>query len=334
MEDDKMTTKARWVFSIGFFLLAASVFAGADQERVYPSHSIELVVPSGAGGGQDVLCRVIQPMLEKELGVSIRVSNVSGGAHTKGIIYSYSAPADGYVIHCESPSGIIADIFKKMPFRFQDEFVPIARLNKDIGVLWIGKNGRFKDVQEMIAYGKENPGKVTIAIASPGGVDDAGLGLFGNRAGVEFAFVPIESGGERMASVIGGHVDFMYEEVSAVGDMIKSGDLKPVVVLRDERINTPDLKDTPSAGELGITGMEALAGTFRFFAVRKGTPQEIVDKLVTVFRKIYDSPEYQKWSEENVLNLIPGWMGPQELKKLWDDTNREYTAVFTQLGRL
>jgi tripartite-type tricarboxylate transporter receptor subunit TctC len=151
--------------------------------------------------------------------------------------------------------------------------------------------------------------------------------------GVEFAFVPTESGGERMASVIGGHTDLMYEEVSAVGDMVKSGDLRPLVIFRDERINTPDLRDTPAAGELGIKGMEAF-GTWRCFAVRKGTPQEIVDKLVVVFKKVYDSPEYQKWSEENVLNLSPGWLGPQELKQLWDDNNRDYTSVFTQLDRL
>jgi tripartite-type tricarboxylate transporter receptor subunit TctC len=55
---------------------------------------------------------------------------------------------------------------------------------------------------------------------------------------------------------------------------------------------------------------------------------------VEVFKKIYESPEYQKWAEENILNLTPGWMGPQELKQLWDDNNRDYTQVFTQLGRL
>jgi tripartite-type tricarboxylate transporter receptor subunit TctC len=333
MEVRKMSTKVKWLVVVGFVLMSGALYAEGGQQKEYPNHSIELVVPSGAGGGQDVLCRFIQPLLEKELGVSVRVSNVSGGAHTKGIIYSHSAPADGYVIHCESPSGIIADIFKKMPFRFQDEFVPIARLNKDIGVLWIGKNGRFKDVREMIAYGKQNPGKVTVGIATPGGVDDASVGMFGNLTGVEFAFVPIESGGERMASVIGAHVDLMYEEVSAVGDMVKSGDLKPLVIFRDERINTPDLKDTPAAGEIGIKGMDAF-GTYRYFAVRKGTPQEIVDKLVVVFKKIYDSPAYQKWAEENILNLSPGWMGPQELKQLWDANNRDYTAVFTRFGRL
>ena len=328
-----MFRKSGLIFCVCFVLSTVSVFSAANQDRAYPSHSIEVVVPSGAGGGQDVMCRIIQPMMAKELGASIRITNVNGGAHTKGIIYTHSAPADGYVIHCESPSGVIADVFEKMPFKFMDEFVPVALLQKDCGVLWTGKNGRFKTIEEMIDFGRKNPGKVTVAIASPGGIDDAGVGMFGSLSGVEFAFVPTESGGERMASVIAGHVDLMYEEVSAVGDMIKSGDLKPIVIFREERINTPDLRDTPSSAELGYKGMEAF-GTWRGFFVKKGTPQDIIDKLTQVFKKIYDSAEYQKWAHENVLDLTPGWLDQAGLLKLTQDNYKSFTEVFKKLGRI
>jgi tripartite-type tricarboxylate transporter receptor subunit TctC len=314
-------------------IAGASVSAEGQKEKPYPSRSIEIVVPSGAGGGQDTMVRVMQPLLEKELGTSIRVSNVPGGAHTKGILYAKAAPADGYLIHCESPSGLIADIFNKMPFRFSLEFVPIARIQQDSGILWIGGKGRFKTVQEMIAFAKQNPGKVTVGIATPGGVDDASVGTFAQLAGVEFAVVPIESGGERMASVIAGHVDLMYEEASAVGDMVKSGDLRPLVVFKDKRIDTPELKNTPCAGELGIKGMDAL-GTWRGFAVRKETPKAIQDRLTAAFKKVYDSPEYQKWAKENVLDLTPGWMGQEEFAQLWKDNFRDYAAVFSKLGRI
>lgn len=320
-----------------FLLLALAVivvsFAVAQSGKAYPSRSVEFVVPSGAGGGQDTLVRLMQPFMEKELGVSIRVSNVSGGAHVKGIVYSYSAPADGYIVHCESPSGLIADVFKKMPFKFYEEFVPVARIQQDIGILWAGGKGRFKTAQEMIAFAKKNPGKVTVAIASPGGVDDAGVGTFANLAGIELAMVPVESGGERMASVIANHIDMMYEEASAVGDMVKSGNLIPLVVFRDERINSPDLKNAVSAGELGIMGMGSL-GTWRGFAVKKGTPKEIVDRLESAMKKFYDSADYQKWAKENSLDLNPGWMGQAEFGKLWKETIDTYSVVFKKLGRL
>ncbi|MDD3942546.1 MAG: tripartite tricarboxylate transporter substrate binding protein [Sphaerochaetaceae bacterium] len=313
--------------------VTSMAFAQGGAEKTYPSRSIEIVVPSGAGGGQDTMVRFIQPMLEKELGVSIRVSNVSGGAHVKGIVYSHSAPADGYTLHCESPSGIIADIFKKMEFKFTEEFIPVANLQKDAGVIWTGSNGRFKNIQEVIAYAKDNPGKVTVSIASPGGVDDAGVGMFANLAGIELAMVPTESGGERMASVIGGHVDLMYEEVSAVGDMVASGHVKPILVFKTERINTPELKDVPCSGELGFAGLENL-GTWRGFAVKQGTPQEAIDVLEAALKRVYDSAEYQKWAKENVLDITPGWLDAAGYRALWDANLKSYTEVFTKLGRL
>jgi tripartite-type tricarboxylate transporter receptor subunit TctC len=308
--------------------------SGAVQaQQPYPSRTIEIVVPSGAGGGQDVMVRFIQPLLEKDLGVSIRVTNVNGGAHTKGIMYANSAPADGYVVHCESPSGLIADVFKKMPIKFNEAFVPVVRMQKDNGLLWTGTKGRFKTVQEMIDFAKKNPGKVTVTIASPGGVDDASVGHFADLAGIKFAVVPMDSGGERMAAIIAGHVDLMYEEASAVGDMMKAGDIAPLVVFTDERLNTPELKNVPSAGEIGLKGWDGM-GTWRGFAVKKGTPQAVVDRLTVAFKHVYDAPEYQKWAKENALDLTPGWMDSAQFGKLWESNFKLYTQVFEKLGRI
>lgn len=311
-------------------VLAAAAVQAADA---YPSRTIEIIVPSGSGGGQDTLVRFIQPMLEKDLGVSVRVTNVPGGGHTKGIMYSYKAPADGYVVHCESPSGIIADVFKKMPIKFIEEFVPVARLQREQGYLWTGANSRFKSLKDLIDFAKKNPGKVTVAISSPGGVDDASLGHFAQEAGIEVAIVPIDSGGERMAATIAGHVDLMYEEFSAVGDMMKAGKMVALVGLMDERLQTPDLKDIPAAGEFGLKGWD-LAGTWRGFAVRKGTPQEAIDRLEVAFKKIYDSAEYQKYAQENGLDATPGWMGQAEFAKLWASNYDAFNKAFKKLGRI
>ncbi|MDX9860814.1 MAG: tripartite tricarboxylate transporter substrate binding protein [Rhodospirillales bacterium] len=321
--------KALTLGAAALLVVGGTAVAASD----YPSRTIEIVVPSGSGGGQDTLVRYIQPLLEKELGVSVRVTNVPGGAHTKGIMYAYSAPADGYLIHCESPSGVIADVFKKMPIKFVEEFVPVARFQRERGYLWTGANGRFKTLQELIDFAKKNPGKVTVAISSPGGVDDASLGTFADAAGIKVSIVPINSGGERMAATIAGHVDLMYEEFSAVGDMMKAGQLIPLVGLMNERIDTPDLKDIPAAGEFGMKGWE-LAGTWRGFAVRKGTPQPIVDKLAATFKKVYDSEKYQQYAKENGLDVVPGWMGPEEFGKLWEDNYTAFAKVFKRLGRI
>lgn len=307
--------------------------APAVAQQKFPARTIEIVVPAGAGGGLDTVSRLIQMPLEKDLGVAVRVTNVPGGAQSKGIIYSHKAEADGHTIHITSQSGVIADVFKKMPFKFIEEFVPVARFQSDAGVLWTGAKGRFKSVQEMVDFAKKNPGKVTVSISSPGGADDAAVAYFGKQLGIKLAVVPVESGGERMASAIAGHIDMMYEEAAAVGDMLKSGDLKPLVVLNDTKLPIGELKDVPAAGDLGAKGWTGL-GTWRAFVVKKGTPQPVVDRLEAAFKKIYDSPEYQKYAKENGLDVTPGWMGQAELGKLMQSTFVLYKDMFTELGRI
>jgi tripartite-type tricarboxylate transporter receptor subunit TctC len=153
------------------------------------------------------------------------------------------------------------------------------------------------------------------------------------KAGVKVSIVPTDDGGERMASVIANHVDLMYEEVSAVGDMVKSGNLKPLVILRDERINSPELKDTPCAGEIGIKGMGSY-GTWRAFFFRKGTPQECVTKMEAALKQVYDSADYQKMAKDNDLDLTPGWMNAQQLGALVKENKTSFTQVFKTLGRI
>ena len=312
-----------------FMVMGTALFAEGQQE--YPSRTIEIVVPGGAGGGSDTAARVLQPLLAKELGVDIKVTNVPGGGHSKAVVYTQEAPADGYTLEMHSGSDIILDVFNKLDYKFTEESIPLARLQWESAVLWTGKNGRFDSIQELIAYAQKNPGDVTCAISTPGGNDDAIAGTFAKEAGIKLTLVPMDGGGEMMAAVMARHVDLMLEDASAVGDMMSSGEIIPLVVVRDDRIDSPELKDVPSTGELGLNVPLA---TFRAFAVKKGTPQEAVDILVAALKAAYDSPEYKKWEKENQLHLRKGWAGPDELADQWKESIDTYTKIFTELGRL
>lgn len=314
------------VILVLIFMTGVIVQAGTE----YPTRAIEIVVPSGAGGGQDTLVRILEPLLEEELGVAIKVNNVAGGAHTKGILYSYEAPADGYTIHCLSPSDLMSDVFKKLSITFAEEFVPLCRFQHDTATFWAGAQGKFKDIHEVIEYAKENPGAVTVAAASPGGIDDAVIGLFSKQTGAKLTLIPTK-GRERLAMTIGGHYHMVCEEPGVVGDLMKTGDLIPLFVAKDTRIDDKWLKDAVCSGDLGI---DVSIGTWRGFALKKGTPQEIVDILAKTFEKIYNSEEYKKYERENLLNLRPGWLGPEEFGELWQEEIEAFTDVFKSLGRL
>ena len=315
------------------FFAAMAVFARGGQDRAWPSHAIEIIVPSGAGGGQDTLARVFQPMLERDLGVPLRITNLPGGSHVRGTIQAFSQPADGYTIYIGGPTILIQQVFGRLPFVFTDEFVPIARIQSEHALLWTSPTGRFRTIEDMIAYGRNNPGSITVTLASPGGIDEASLAHFTFQTGVELALVPMDTGGERLAATLGGHVDFIKEEVQQIGDMLHTRQLIPLIVLADERIDTPELRHVPSAGELGIMGMCDFS-TYRFFAVRRGTPQEVIDRMLVVLRNAYDNPEYRRYAAAHSLDLIPGWMGPEELARRWVRDIGLFTETFRRLGRL
>lgn len=303
-----------------------------SAQRSFPSRPIEIVVPAGAGGGLDTCARFFADKMKDLVSVPVRVTNVPGGAHTKGIMYSYSAPADGHTIHALSPSDIIADVFKKLSFKFTEEFVPLCRVQHDTALICVSSKSKFKTMKDLISFAKANPGKVTWGGLSPGGIDDAICGLICKQAGIKITFVPHESSGALNAAVLGGHVDVMQGEPVEALELIKAGDFRPLLVLAEQRVTgVPELRDVPTGREIGL---DVTLGTWRGFAVKKGTPEDVIKYLVSIFEKIYNSPEYKKFVHENVGDLRPGWMGPVEFGELWKDEVRLYTEMFTELGRI
>ena len=319
-------------FVTAIFALALSVISCERRDREFPSHAIEIIIPAGAGGGMDTMVRFMQPLLQEELGVPIRVSNIPGGVHATGTIQAFSQPADGYTILIASQSALLIDVFGRAPFTFTEQFVPLARMQKEVGVLWAAADGRFQTIEQAIEYARAG-GTVTVAMSSPGGIDDASVSGFAFASGVELALVPIASGGERMAAVIGGHVDLLYEEASAMMDMAEIGSIVPLVVFSDEQIDFPLLADIPFAGQFGIYGTDAL-GTWRSWTVRRDTPPEVQARLRTALYNVFNSPAYQEWAVENGLDIVPGWLGPQEARELWTYTVNLLTETFTAVGRI
>ncbi len=320
--------------SVGLLVLVMVVvnITSFAAPKGYPERPIELVIPAGAGGGLDTTGRFFAEELKKEFKVPIKVSNISGGAHVKGILYAYSAPADGYTIHALSPSDIMADVFKKMNFRFIDEFVAIARVNHDTAVISVSAKSKYKTIQDLIGYAKANPGRLAWGGLSPGGIDDAVSSAFAKQAGFTFTFIPHESAGELNAAILGGHVDVSQGEPVEVAELVRSGDMRPLMVIGEKRVDSvPEFKNVPCSKEIGLN---IDLGTWRGFAVRKGTPDEIVKLLESKFKKIYNSKAWKDYARKNGLDTRPGWLDSKDFTQSWHDEVKLYTEIFTELGRI
>ncbi len=281
----------------------------------YPKRAIEIVVPFGAGGSADIMTRQLATLMGDYVNKPINVINKAGSGGVDGMVYVEQAPADGYTILQITPSHAIAEALGRPNANLTGDFEPIANFQKDIQVFGVAKDSPFNTIDELVEYAKANPGKLKIGGTSPGGLDDYMANGFAKAAGIEITYVPYNSASETKAAVLGGELNIYQDKVISFLTMVKSGDIKPLIVLHDERLTMIDeLKDVPCTVEKGI---EFTQGSWRGFAVKKGTPQEIKDYLTEVIEKVYNSDKYKEASEKDMSNIIPGFVGQKEYGEMW-----------------
>lgn len=295
----------------------------------YPERPIELIVPFGVGGGSDTAARAIVPALEKVLGTQIVITNMPGGAGTKGMLHVATQPADGYTILAVTTSHLIDAIKPKTRVNLLDDFEPVARYQLDITVVLVGAKTPFKDIKGLIEFGKKNPRRLLLAGTSPGGWSEIQTLSFAKEAGIQVTFVPFAGGAEIKAAILGGHIHGALDEVAENLPLVKAGELRPLAVLSEKR--HPALPDVPTTVELGIPTTK---GLIRGFAVRKGTPPERVKALAEAVKKAMEDPSYKKFEEEMFLHVRPGYLGPEAFRKAWEDEVTSYREILKEAGFL
>jgi tripartite-type tricarboxylate transporter receptor subunit TctC len=203
------------------------------------------------------------------------------------------------------------------------------RIQWDTSAIFVSADARFKTLAELIDYGKKNPRALKFAGTSPAGWSEIQTVGFFRKQGVEVTFVPFDSGAEIKAAILGGHITGAVEELAETLPMVQAGKLRALAVIMDKRHQA--LPTVPCTVELGI---DYTHGLMRAWAVRKGTPPEAMKYLHDVIKQSLDAPVYKKFVVDNHLDARPGYLGPQETRKYWDDEVKFYTDVLKDLGYL
>ncbi|MDX9896155.1 tripartite tricarboxylate transporter substrate binding protein [Desulfofustis limnaeus] len=313
------------VLAVLSFLFAFTVQAG-DGPDGYPERPIEVVVQYGAGGGSDIFVRNLMTPAAKLLGTTINVTNMTGGAGVKASKYVLGQPADGYTIYNFSPEQLINTALGRE--NFSEEFAPLVQVQQDISIFYINpENKNFQTVQELIEYAKANPGKLQFTGTTPTSPDEIIIMRFAKEAGIDIKYVPFDKAPQTHAAVLGGHLDVLHEEPGVILSLIEAGKLKPIIVFNDKRLDK--FPDVPCSVELGIN---ITTGRWRGLAVKKGTPQPIIDYLAGVLEQAAQDPMFVEYQATSLLDQRPGWKGPVEFGKYWDDEYQATKDVLTQLG--
>jgi tripartite-type tricarboxylate transporter receptor subunit TctC len=322
-----MKRKLAIVTAITLVMCLSSGLAWAQAKpKDYPGRAIEAVVQFGAGGGSDIFVRSLMNAARTELKVPINVTNITGGAGVKASTYVLSQPADGYTIYNFAPEQLINTIFGLENYR---DFAPLCQVQQDISMFYVREGSPHKTIQDVIRFAKANPGRLQFTGTTPRSPDEVLIMLFARKAGIRIRYIPFDRAPESHAAVLGGHLDILHEEPGVIMSLIEAKKLIPILVFTEKRLER--FPEVPTAREIGL---DITMGRWRGLAVKRGTPPEIVNYLADVLRRASQSEAYMSIARASLLDLRPGWKGPAEFGKFWDEEFNSYREIFEELGYL
>lgn len=256
-------------------LIAACALAATLAHAAFPERTITMVVPYAPGGAADAVARVIATRMGAKLGTSVIVDNKAGASGTIGAGFVAKAPADGYtMLYDATPHSINPHLFPKMPYA-ANALQPLSLVLLAPNALIVKADSPFKNVNDLIAKAKAEPGKLNFASGGSGTVQRLAAELFRQKLNLDMVHVPYKSGGPAIADVMGKQVDFMFGTVAATYPLIAGGKLRALAVSAPER--SKRLPEVPTVAEAAIPGYEAYEWNGVFLPT--GTPAPVVAKL-------------------------------------------------------
>lgn len=247
----------------------------AQTGAAYPTKAVRYVIPDTAGGGSDVIGRLIAEGLSETFGQQVIVDNRPGAGTTIGIGYVAKSPPDGYTI-LQNGSGFAAgpSLYRNLPYDPQRDFIPVIMLAKSPSVVVVHPSLPVHTLNVLIALAKAKPGALHYASAGTGGATFFAGELFKLRTGVDLTHVPYRGGGPALTAVLSGEAPVYFAPVAASLPHLNTR-LRPLAVTTLQRL--PLLPALPTVVEMGYPGYEA--GNWYGLLVPTGTPADIVNTI-------------------------------------------------------
>jgi tripartite-type tricarboxylate transporter receptor subunit TctC len=287
MKKDSMKKILPGLWSVIVLMSLAPLAAAA-----WPDKPIRVILGVPAGAAPDVTARLIFPGVSQQLGQPLVADNRAGGGGIIGAeIASQSAP-DGYTLFISSPGALtILPHLRKAPLPYDTlrDFAPISLISIGPFVLMVHPSVPAKNIKELIALAKAQPGKLNYASAGNGVANHLAGELFKQMTGTDIVHVPYKGAPQAVTDVLGGHMNMMFNSISPIVGHIKAGKVRVLGVASLQR--SPQLPDVPTISESGVPGFEAV-NWFGMFAPAK-TPKAIINSVNAAVVKTVKAPEMQ-----------------------------------------
>jgi tripartite-type tricarboxylate transporter receptor subunit TctC len=250
---------------------------GAAQAQDFPNKPIHLIAPFAAGASTDVLARIVAQSMAKDLGQPVVVETKPGAGGALAADTVAKAPADGYTFLLTS-AGIVTmnqHIYAKLPYDPIKDFAPLTIAVRMPIVTVVHPSLPIKNVAELLAYARANPGKLSYGSAGTGTSQHLAGELFQSMAKVSLLHVPYRGGGPAMNDLLGGQINMMFVQVPSGLPQVKAGKVRALAVGSDKR--DPSMPEVPTLDESGIKGYNS--DTWYGFVMPAGVPAPIAQKL-------------------------------------------------------
>lgn len=279
--------------------LALAPFAFAMPAAAQDGQTLRLIVGYAAGGPVDQGARLFAPALSKELGMPVMVENKTGANATIAGSEVVRAKPDGLTLwFAASPTITISpNVMTKMPFDPAKDLAPVAPILSYYNVLVVNNNEPYKNVRELVANAKANPGKLAYGSAGVGGSNHLGALLFSKRSGIDMNHIPYKGNAPAMTDVIGGQLNMMLDIISTASTYIHSGKVRAIAVTSPQR--NASLPDVPTFAESGIEGLKGfdVGGWYGVYGP-KGMAPELVARLNKAVNAALAQPDLKKRYKE------------------------------------
>lgn len=308
-------------------LLVAMV--GCDNGGAEPANGewkwerkVEIVCPWGAGGGADTTIRQFATQLEKVIGQSVVVNNVTGAGGVSGVQYVVNQPADGYTWLMCTPSPMLAQISGATEFDVYGNITPVLNIVWDCNIFVAGKDAPYNNYKELVEYVEKNPGKVQCGVMALTGLDGACVTAAFNGS---IEAVGYSEGSQLNSDLIGNHVGLACVGPAEILPMVQSGDIKPIMVCAENRLTIPEYANTECAKENNV---DCYYGPYRGVFAKNGMPEAAIKAMEAAGKQAVESEEFQAWAKSQNLDQRTGWMDTATYQAQWKADYEELNGLF------
>jgi tripartite-type tricarboxylate transporter receptor subunit TctC len=318
-----------WMVRAGLALVvlavAGSPSSGAAQD--YPARTVKIIVPFGAGGPADVYARFVGQYLQDTLKQSFVIEDRPGAGSIIGTGEVAKAAPDGYTLLMMSNTHTVNEtLIPNKPFQLMRDFVPVAPVNYSDLLMVIHPSVPANNLKEFLALLKAKPGDLNYASSGPGTPYHMAGELFKAMSGTNIVHVPHRASGEARNSIIGGHVQMMFDAVTTMAPNVQAGQVKAMGTSGKTRSTV--LPNVPTIDEAGLPGYEATI--WLGIMAPAGTPKGVVDKLNAEINKVLRRPEVKEaWGKQGAVPIV---MSPAEFDKYLRDDIDKWAKLIQSAG--